>query len=359
MFPPLPLLGRLWHRLDDRYALPRSSLALLIRTPAIDHVCIGGSNGVAPSWKYDDRTALLSSVLSSAFSDAAAIKTYDAHLAGLRWNVGRVHGGLILQCTGYSDRLSGLALSLMKDLLSIGGGGVDGNSSSNSKEVGMDNGETFLKQSHVDSARDRVARRYKSMLRSGRADSHAAYYRDLLLMSRGGDAVSCLNAVKGINVSDLEEHRRNILHDRNVEVDCLYSGNVCERHASSFFEKAMGLLEEARNQDVRVINAGDDVNNRRNIDDVGNSTRLLPSSRWMSGSLVRRLERGKDIELHFSSKNPEERNGSVLMTFQSPVPAYKGSKISSQESLNHTAAIRLICHMLREPLFDELRTKQV
>ncbi len=47
------------------------------------------------------------------------------------------------------------------------------------------------------------------------------------------------------------------------------------------------------------------------------------------------------------------------MTFQSSsLPGFKGADISKQEHLNQTASIRTICHMLREPLFNELRTKQ-
>lgn len=67
---------------------------------------------------------------------------------------------------------------------------------------------------------------------------------------------------------------------------------------------------------------------------------------------------GEDIELHFASKNPEEENGAVVCSYQSCIPAYKGDALSHPEALNSTAAIRLISHMLREPLFNDLRTKQ-
>lgn len=67
---------------------------------------------------------------------------------------------------------------------------------------------------------------------------------------------------------------------------------------------------------------------------------------------------GKDIDIHFASQNPDEENGAVLVTYQSRIPGFKGDKISSPESLKRSASMRLLCHMLREPLFDELRTKQ-
>jgi hypothetical protein len=74
--------------------------------------------------------------------------------------------------------------------------------------------------------------------------------------------------------------------------------------------------------------------------------------------LERRIVPGEDIELHFQSKNPEEENGAVILTYQSCIPAFRGEDLSHPLSLQSTSAIRLLCHMLREPLFDELRTKQ-
>lgn len=78
----------------------------------------------------------------------------------------------------------------------------------------------------------------------------------------------------------------------------------------------------------------------------------------LAGLLERRVQPGEDIELHFPSKNPEEENGAVIFTYQSTIPSYKGEGISHPLGLKSTSCIRLLCHMLREPLFDELRTKQ-
>jgi len=64
------------------------------------------------------------------------------------------------------------------------------------------------------------------------------------------------------------------------------------------------------------------------------------------------------VHLHFQSQNKEEQNGSVLMTFQAAIPSFKGSGLSTPDSLSQSAAIRTICHMLREPLFNQLRTKE-
>jgi secreted Zn-dependent insulinase-like peptidase len=64
------------------------------------------------------------------------------------------------------------------------------------------------------------------------------------------------------------------------------------------------------------------------------------------------------VHLHFQSKNTEEQNGAVLITYQSATPSFKGSGLSKPESLVQSAAVRTICHMLKEPLFNQLRTKE-
>ena len=47
-----------------------------------------------------------------------------------------------------------------------------------------------------------------------------------------------------------------------------------------------------------------------------------------------------------------------MYRYQSDIPGFKGEKMSLPESLESTASLRLISHILQEPLFDELRTKQ-
>ncbi len=101
-------LGRLFHRLDDRYSLPQSSLTLLIRNAAIQHVSSGKS-----SWDYNDQAALLSSLLSGVFSEAMAQETYDADLAGLNWSLSLGSAGMKLSCFGFSDRLPDLGLTIL------------------------------------------------------------------------------------------------------------------------------------------------------------------------------------------------------------------------------------------------------
>ena len=54
----------------------------------------------------------------------------------------------------------------------------------------------------------------------------------------------------------------------------------------------------------------------------------------------------------------ELENGAVIVTYQSQIPGFRGRALSSDESLQQTAAVRLISKMIKEPCFNELRTKQ-
>ena len=62
------------------------------------------------------------------------------------------------------------------------------------------------------------------------------------------------------------------------------------------------------------------------------------------------------LSMHANTFLPE--NGAVIVTFQSQEPGFKGNSLSSKENLQQSAAIRLLSRMIKEPVFNELRTKQ-
>jgi insulysin len=311
--PPVLLVddqttGRLWHRLDDRYALPKSVLTLLIRTASVEHIRVDGS------WQPDVTAAIHSSLLGSIFSEAMAVDTYDADLAGLHWNLGFTSSGIKISCAGFSDRLPDLALRILEAFLM---------------------GE-FIKESYFTSTKDRVCRGLRTFFQSRRADSNAMYYRDLLLTSSNGGIGASLSAAEATTLDSVKCHHQQLFSNPDWELDCLFTGNVSEKEAKEFFSTASQLTKSV----------------------------IVPSSRasgvpmWYPGEMERRVPGGDDVELHFPSQNESDENGAIVMTYQSPIPGYRGNLLSNPESLKSSASLRLIGHILREPLFDELRTKQ-
>lgn len=311
---------RLWHRLDDRYALPKSSFVLLLRNPCVEHVY----DKIIGTWKYDEHSALCSSLLMNMFSDGLAQATYDASLAGLSWSATKSVSGFSVACIGYSDRLPELALLVIRAFCDK----ID-----DSQRVSM-----FLTENYFSAAKDRLTRSLQSYFQSGRADTHAFYYRDFLLSSRSLGVDHKLELLSKISLSDVVHQRDRILLHSGTEYDCLLSGNVPEGEAKTLFKKVCDILESVRS--TCDHNIGTD------------------EMRWIPGPVARKLASGEDIEIHFSSRNSEEQSGAVVMTFQSAKSSFKGPFLSPINILKETAAIRLLCHIMREPFFNELRTKQ-
>ena len=215
-------IGRLWHRLDDRYALPKSSLTFLIRTPTSEHKPRDyRKDGSDPSmtWDYDSATAMKSSFLTGIFSDAMAQETYDAHIAGLDWSLSKSSSGFTLSCYGYSDRLSDLALNLLTQFT--------GN---------------FIHESYFQTNKDKSIRGLKSYFQSKRADSLAMYYRNLLMNFRGDGMEASLEVAQAMTLNDVIAHHASIWKDRGITLECLYTGNVSEHDATKFFDRATDII---------------------------------------------------------------------------------------------------------------------
>ncbi len=299
-------IGRLWHRLDDRYALPKSKLSFLIRNAAVENILVDDV------WEYNSVAAVHSTLLAAIFSAALAQETYDASLAGLSWDLSLSMTGIKLQCSGFSDRLPDLALKVLDSFLS----------------------SDFIKESFFEAAKDRLERSLRTYFESRRADAYAFYYRDFLLSSVDLGTDKALASLQSVTLVSLKAHRATLLRNNDVKVDCLFSGNVASEQAKAFFVTASKQLIAAQ------------------------QLALSTAAIWCPGYAEKRLHSGKPVELHFQSKNSQEENGSVVVTFQSTIPGYRGPDLSSNESLQSSASIRLLCHILREPLFDELRTKQ-
>lgn len=302
-----PTLGRLWHRLDDRYALPTADSTLFLANAAVENTKVDGL------WCHDPRQSALSTLLASIFNQALAQETYAASLAGLSWNLSLSAGGIGLYCSGFSDRLNDFALEVLEAFLK----------------------PTFITEAHFSGAKDRLTRSLRTFFESRRADSHAIYYRNLILDAGSLDIESSLRVAEELSLSDVLEHHSTILQNPEIYLDCLLCGNMSEGDARRFFESAGTKLMNARS-----------------------NKSLADSDMWIPGTTETRLVGYDDIELHFASRNPHEENGALVMTYQSPYPGFRGEGLSSLESLKSSSSIRLLCHILREPCYNELRTKQ-
>mmetsp|Transcript_13704 Transcript_13704/g.19589 ORF Transcript_13704/g.19589 Transcript_13704/m.19589 type:complete len:962 (+) Transcript_13704:2-2887(+) len=314
--------GRLWHKLDDRYCLPKASLILLLRNPASQHKWDQHKD----SWLFCSNTGLHSSILIDVFHDALAQTTYDAELAGLHWSMSRSPSGIIFRCFGYSQHLTRFAIQILEHF--------------------FDKEGSFISEKHVRTNKDLMIRYYSSYLKSQRADNYASYYTNLLTSSRGFGVEESSALLEEISFNSVRKHHQTLLGLSETKAECLISGNVSKIDAEKFFLQAQKLMTGLMDKNQHI---GLSYNNANK----------LPS--WIPGPFERALREGEDVNLHFQSQNPEEQNGAVQITFQSNTPGFKGfgrDSAQMKKSIIQTAALRSLCHILREPLFNELRTKE-
>ena len=220
--------GHLYHRLDDRYALPQSSITFVVRNGAVNFSKTSNDAGSNGQWEFDQKKAILSSMMSGTFRAALAQDTYDADLAGLYWSLSLGSAGIKLSCFGYSDRLPDLALKVLGDFLS----------------------GDYLQATYFDSAKDRAVRGYRTFFQSRRADSHAVYYRDALITSRDTGVEDSLALAEAATLDAAVEHHKNILRDNETFINCLFTGNVSEDEAKKFFLEAKEKVKKAREQSL-------------------------------------------------------------------------------------------------------------
>lgn len=350
MEPPTLLVenefGRLWHRLDDRYCLPKSMISFLIRTPEVENVF--NSN----EWSYDTKASYQSGIIQDVFQDAFAQELYDSDLAGLHYNISTSSNGLHFNFSGYSsannEHLIDFALNIMDRFL-------------NNQESSKSN---FITEKHFRTSKDKYLRYLKSYLQSKRADSYAVYYTDLVLSSRGQGIDHTISEVESITLDTLKEHYKRLV-SADAPSECIFGGNVGREAAKDFYSKACTLIANARvdrEQNMQRRIPGKMILQKFDSQLCCQSqfidNKCSSLSQFFLGPFERKLNAGEEINLHFQSQNKEEQNGSVVITYQSGVPSFKGSKISKPASLVECASIRTLARMLREPLFNELRTKQ-
>ena len=303
-----PSTGRLWHRLDDRYALPKASLSFVVRNAAVNHV--KNDEGV---WVKDTAASVHASILASMFYDSQAVETYDADLAGLHWSLSCTQSGVKVSCSGFSDRLPDLASTILKKFYDPSG--------------------DFLQDHFLESARDHMLRSLRTYFESRRADYHAIYYRDFLMASVGQPLDASIEETEKVTMESIKAYHKGLLKNNEALIECFYTGNVSESTAKKFYEESSTLVTSVRDGEGAPMT-------------------------WTPAGIERRIPAGTDYQLHFASKNLQEENSATTVTYQSSIPGFRGRDLSTQESLESTAAIRVLSTIIREPCFDELRTKQ-
>ncbi|WAQ89789.1 hypothetical protein PtA15_11A480 [Puccinia triticina] len=93
--------GRVWHKKDDRWWLPRASVILMLRNPITNASCLNSL-----------KTYFISRLLKDALNE----QLYEAEIAGLGYEVGSVWDGLVFNVDGYNEKLHLLMETILRGL---------------------------------------------------------------------------------------------------------------------------------------------------------------------------------------------------------------------------------------------------
>lgn len=104
---------------------------------------------------------------------------------------------------------------------------------------------SFVQTRYFDSTKDRVIRSLQTYFESRRADSHAVYYRDALLASKDSGVEESLRLAQQAQFEDLRQHLETILSNKEIQLECLCSGNISSKDAKMFYETAVSSIRTA------------------------------------------------------------------------------------------------------------------
>ncbi|KAI8458009.1 Metalloenzyme, LuxS/M16 peptidase-like protein [Phakopsora pachyrhizi] len=188
-------LGRLWHKKDDRWWLPRATVIIMMRNPIINSNCIN-------SLKSHFVTKLLKETLSE--------QLYEAHLAGLTYEVGTSWDSIIVNVDGYNEKLHLLMETVLEGL----------------KNLKVDPKKFKL-------VKDEAERRWKNFVLEG-PHSHASYWMNALLSHTHYSYEQKLQEINKITPADIEKFIPQILNRGFIE--SLVHGNLTEQEAKEIVQ---------------------------------------------------------------------------------------------------------------------------
>ena len=299
--------GRLHFRQDDRYALPTSSLSVLLRNPWVQHSLDASGN-----FAYDVENEAMSSLFTAVYNCKLAQETYSASEAGLGYVFSCTSAGINLIVSGYSDKLPAFVGKMLSLAMRP---------------------EHLIEDELFEVVKERRLRRLRAT-HMQRSDELCDYYAEAFLSPEKRSCEEMEAVTARITKNMIVEHLRKMLDPKNIFAEALATGNTTEGQALEWW------------QGVQATVFGDDA---------GATT--LTNLKFVPGSSFRYLPPSCDYELHNQHKNEEEKCGAVVYAYQGDGLSYIGDRVGAAQSLRKTATLKLLAAMVKEPIFNTLRTK--
>jgi len=248
--------GRLWHKLDDRYAQPRIEVYVLLRSPVTRPEPMSAS--------------LLTAYLSSRLKQS----TYAASVAGLHWSLSGGGNGFMLSVSGYSQRAPQLLGHVLQVLL----------------EGPWEGEPAESQQVRFEAVRERAERAHRNWDLE-RPDAHASYWTGILMAPKAFTVAEKLELAKGTTLAGLKDFHGRFLG--RMFAECFVHGNASADDARALFQATLSRLSSHQVQPFAQCDWVDDVRNQ-----------LQPSD---------------SFEIHAPVPNSSEENSAVHVHFQAGV----------------------------------------
>ncbi|KAG0145837.1 hypothetical protein CROQUDRAFT_45305 [Cronartium quercuum f. sp. fusiforme G11] len=183
--------GRVWHKKDDRWWVPRASIVVMIRNPTTEESCL---NTIKVAYVHKILKELLNESL------------YEAEIAGLGYSIHHDNDALIFNVDGYQQKLSLLLETILNGLKNL-------------KEID---------QSKFDLVKDHLIRRYQNFMLDGPVRI-AGYWLEAAVVDIHYNYEEKLEALEVITPADIEAFIPELLSRGFVET--LVHGNLNEEEA--------------------------------------------------------------------------------------------------------------------------------
>ncbi|CAG8509238.1 15851_t:CDS:10, partial [Racocetra persica] len=274
------LLSRLWHKKDDTFWVPKVSSYFLLKSPL----------AYAPSPSNCIKTRLYTELVKDNLTEYS----YNADLAGLRYDIDTQREGILLTIKGYNDKLH----VLLKDI------------------VDAMNPKFIIYPGRFEKVKERLQRAYKNTFLDP-PHHHATYYLSCLTQDQMWTNKEKLDALEDITEQDIKAFYPELFS--HLHIESLVHGNM-------FKEEALRLLQI--------------------VEDVLQPKPLLPAELIGCRSIM--LPEGKKYLYQHEVLDPNNVNSAIEYYVQ--VGNVVNKRLRAKSSL--------LAQIMHEPCFDQLRTKE-
>nr|CCA19734.1 insulindegradinglike enzyme putative [Albugo laibachii Nc14] len=294
---------RLWYKPDQVFQKPNVQLFFQLYLPTLSST---------------PRHAALSGLLTRYIKDSLNEYAYNAELAGMHYSISSSIQAIEVRVSGFSQKAHLLLDKIMGQIAAM-----------------TQPAATFKYDiAMFERVKDCCSRSFRNFW-SEEPYQHAVYAAHLLTEPMRWSLKSKLEALETITINDLEQHARSLLYRAPIFVEGYVFGNISPSKALMFLQELV-------------------IGNLRG-DRLGTSE-LYPFSKAsrprMSAPPVIHFRPKDDFVWQQKDFNTGNVNSALCNLYQLPV-------IHDRElALWQSAKIQVLCHLLHEPCFNQLRTQE-